>query len=264
MKGRANTRPFCYQETLEMSTTSVRHASLKGEPINTRYGEVQLDEKGYVTNLDQLKCTPEELINDIPGFINGEAFGGPVEEAEVEQEVDESTDWMTETNGVKVEGPNEGGWYAVTYADGDKSSEENVQDEEAARAKAEEWRNTPPQPTEGNEGNDGAPAADETQASDNTASGAASEDEAAKSDESKPADEQQAEAADDAKKDGKEATDEELWAVIAELEAAENPKLNSQGYVDMEALNSVLREKGFEIVTGGKRKEVTDKFRPKK
>lgn len=52
----------------------VRHSSLKNEPINTRYGIVQLDDLGYVKNIDDLTCNEEQLIQHVPGFINGDLF----------------------------------------------------------------------------------------------------------------------------------------------------------------------------------------------
>lgn len=66
----------------------VRHALLKGEPVNTMYGVIELDHDGYVTNLDKLECNPTQLIENVPHFVNGTLFPaertkpGPAPEAD--------------------------------------------------------------------------------------------------------------------------------------------------------------------------------------
>jgi len=56
-------------------TSKVVHMKRRACVVNTRYGEVQLDEEGKVTNLDDLDCTAEELC-EVPNFIDGAIFGG--------------------------------------------------------------------------------------------------------------------------------------------------------------------------------------------
>jgi len=57
---------------------AVRHMKKRACVVNTMHGEVQLDETGGVTNLDELECTAEELC-EVPNFIDGAIFGGKPE-----------------------------------------------------------------------------------------------------------------------------------------------------------------------------------------
>ena len=54
----------------------VRNETVAGENVLTRYGLTKLDSLGFVTNLDELGCTAEELLT-VPGFIDNEDFPHP-------------------------------------------------------------------------------------------------------------------------------------------------------------------------------------------
>lgn len=56
------------------AVTKVRHETLRSEPVHTSFGIVELDEKGYVTNAGSLSGTLEELVRDIPGFLDASVF----------------------------------------------------------------------------------------------------------------------------------------------------------------------------------------------
>lgn len=56
---------------------NVRHANLKNEEVNTRYGIVKLDRAGMVTNIDDLTGSPEQLVMHVPGFVNADLFPSP-------------------------------------------------------------------------------------------------------------------------------------------------------------------------------------------
>lgn len=58
-------------------------------------------------------------------------------------------------------------------------------------------------------------------------------------------------------------TDEVYWSVIERLAEDENT-LNSEGYVDMDVLNGKLKEFGFPILSGARRKVITDNFKNEK
>lgn len=126
-------------------TDAARHNYLKGEPINTELGEVQLDEEGFATNLDDLNTTVDELVEKVPGFT---------------------------------------------------------------RATAPEKKPAPKQEQKTTEDPDEA--------------------------------------------------DKKTAEVIKELLEA-GAKTNSEGYIDMEVLNTALKEKNLPPISGGKRKEITDK-----
>jgi len=57
---------------------------------------------------------------------------------------------------------------------------------------------------------------------------------------------------------GREYTDEDYAAVIAELVDNDAP-LNSEDYIEMEFLAVELRRRGMPVISGGKRKELQDK-----
>lgn len=128
-------------------TDAARHNYLKGEPINTELGEVQLDEEGFVTNLEELNTTVDELVEKVPGFT---------------------------------------------------------------RATAPEKKPAP------------------------------------KQEQKKP-------------EEDPEEADKKTAEVIKELLEA-GGKTNSEGYIDMEVLNTALKEKNLPPISGGKRKEITDKY----
>lgn len=57
-------------------------------------------------------------------------------------------------------------------------------------------------------------------------------------------------------------TDEEYGAYLLELHAsATEAQINSEGYLEMDFLNEKLREKGWPILSGTKRKKLTDAAR---
>jgi len=60
----------------------VRHEYLKGETVTTSMGLLILDDKGLVTNLKKLKIDGQQLIDTLPGFINGDLYGDPIESSE--------------------------------------------------------------------------------------------------------------------------------------------------------------------------------------
>jgi len=60
----------------------VRHMKRQACVVNTMYGEVQLDETGGVTNLDDLDCSEKELM-ELPNFIDAKIFGPNPEAASV-------------------------------------------------------------------------------------------------------------------------------------------------------------------------------------
>ena len=67
----------------------VRHLRRKAQTINTRYGEVHLDEMGGVTNLDDLDCSAKELC-ELPNLVDAKLFKGRPEAANVKQAREEA------------------------------------------------------------------------------------------------------------------------------------------------------------------------------
>jgi hypothetical protein len=55
-------------------------------------------------------------------------------------------------------------------------------------------------------------------------------------------------------------TDEQYGEIITEMLKSGAP-VNGEGYVDMTALNEVLRDRNLKILTGSRRKEITDKLK---
>jgi hypothetical protein len=55
-------------------------------------------------------------------------------------------------------------------------------------------------------------------------------------------------------------TDNQLWDI---MKVAPADKLNTQGYVDMKWLDAELESRGVEKITGTRRKQITDLFKPK-
>lgn len=53
-----------------------RNQTLRNEPVNTRYGVIDLDEKGYATNLAELGVKDQDVIDNVPGFFDGQALSG--------------------------------------------------------------------------------------------------------------------------------------------------------------------------------------------
>lgn len=60
----------------------IRHEDVKGQPINTIFGLIQIDQHGFVTNFQELgvkvgdsliPIRPEDLLK-CPGFLNAELF----------------------------------------------------------------------------------------------------------------------------------------------------------------------------------------------
>lgn len=228
---------------------NARHARLRSEPIHTSLGVIQLDDRGLAANLSELGITADQLIDTVPGFLDADVFAGdpnpPLGQAPTPEPVPETVE----------EAPGEGERGEEVKGQEDQRPDDS---EAGEQLKSEGGQLEPAEGEQTDEtqtGNEGAPAADDqpTETSD-SASGAASEE----SDADDKTDQQEG----DAKQDGKEASDEELWTVIDELEKA-GAKKNSKGYIDMEALNGELRKRGFEIITGTKRVEVTDKNRSK-
>lgn len=59
-------------------TTAVKHAFRQNEKIITTYGTVELDERGFVKNLDKLNCSEEQLL-ELPNFVSGATFNKPAD-----------------------------------------------------------------------------------------------------------------------------------------------------------------------------------------
>lgn len=57
---------------------AVKHSFRVNEKVITTYGTVELDDRGFVTNLDKLKCTEEQLL-ELPNFVSGETFAKPAD-----------------------------------------------------------------------------------------------------------------------------------------------------------------------------------------
>jgi len=55
------------------SKVNVRHMKKRACVINTRYGEIQLDETGGVTNQEDLKVSTEDLLA-LPNFVDAKIF----------------------------------------------------------------------------------------------------------------------------------------------------------------------------------------------
>ena len=67
----------------------VRHLKQRACVVNTRYGEVQIDETGGVTNLDDLPCSAKGLM-ELPNFVDAKLFSGTPEAAPVKQAREEA------------------------------------------------------------------------------------------------------------------------------------------------------------------------------
>lgn len=62
----------------------------------------------------------------------------------------------------------------------------------------------------------------------------------------------------DGKKSSKAFTDADYLPILKEIEKnAPEDKMNSEGFLDMDYLNGILREKGVPILSGGKRKSLS-------
>jgi len=71
------------------SSMTIAHETIKGEVVNSRLGELNLDHRGIVTNLADLKCDPAEVLT-LPGFKDADLYppkgytpgqGAPVDNA---------------------------------------------------------------------------------------------------------------------------------------------------------------------------------------
>lgn len=69
-----------------MSETKVkvRHLKKRACVVNTRYGEIQLDETGGVVGQGDLKCSAEDLLT-LPNFVDAKLFEPRPEAARVKQ-----------------------------------------------------------------------------------------------------------------------------------------------------------------------------------
>jgi len=78
--------------------SKVVHLKKRACVINTRYGEIQLDEVGKVTNLDDLECTADELC-ELPNFVDERIFGGRPEAAPVKEAREKAEEKVKKTAG---------------------------------------------------------------------------------------------------------------------------------------------------------------------
>lgn len=72
-----------------MDKIEVRHETLKGESVFTMYGEVKLDQDGYVSNLGELTGSGQQLVKDVPHFVDATVFPLPRENTAIELSEDE-------------------------------------------------------------------------------------------------------------------------------------------------------------------------------
>lgn len=67
---------------------AIKHAYRQNENVITQYGEVNINNYGFVTNLETLNCSEEELL-ELPNFINGATFKSNEDESQTQEEKQE-------------------------------------------------------------------------------------------------------------------------------------------------------------------------------
>lgn len=53
---------------------AARNLTIKNDVVITKFGTVHLDAEGIATNLDELNVSPEQLIAEVPGFVEAAVF----------------------------------------------------------------------------------------------------------------------------------------------------------------------------------------------
>jgi len=54
---------------------NVKHLTMRNDKLLTRFGEIEIDEAGNATNLDELQVTPDAILSNVPGFVDADIFG---------------------------------------------------------------------------------------------------------------------------------------------------------------------------------------------